>query len=152
MSKYKLIRLTNSNIGALPAQSILPLGSVTRRVNIVGNNCPGLKVGLSSADTLSIYEPGYYKITYNGTFTAAAIGTMSISLVNNGTTVFTVSDEAAAAEDSVDLTLIYVIRVYPNCCGAVPNSPANLQIQLGDTAIGITPTPSSANLIVERVY
>lgn len=152
MSKYKLIQLTNTNIGATIANTVLPLGLVTRKINSALTGCSTFQVSSSSADTLYINEPGYYKITYSATLTAGAAGVMSVSLMNNQTAVYTVSEDATAAEDVVNLTLVYVIRVCPNSCAAPYNCPATIQMQLGDVATGITPTPSSANLIVERVY
>jgi hypothetical protein len=152
MSKYKLIQLTNSSIGALDAQAFIPLGMVTRRVNAPMEPTSVFQVTSTTSDVLYVTEPGYYKITYAGTFTAAAAGTVSVTLVTNQEPVYTVSEEATAAEDVVNVTLVYVIRVCPNCCSSPYNCPVGIQIQLGDTATGVTPDPSTANLIVERVY
>jgi hypothetical protein len=151
MSKYKLIQLTNNNIPALPADSFLPLGSITRRYNVSCDNCNTFEVTSSSSDTLTISEPGYYKVTYSGTMTAAAAGNISVSLISNQNTVYTVSEEATAAEDIVNITLIYVIRVCPNCCSSPLNCPTSIQFKLGDVALGITPSPSISNIVVERV-
>lgn len=151
MSKYKLIQLTNKSIGEIAAEGFLPLGLVTRKINA---NCesPVFQVASSTSDTLYINEPGYYKITYSATLTAGAAGLMSVSLVANQNNIYTVSEDATAAEDIVDLTLVYVIRVCPNSCSAPYNCPTAIQLQLGDVATGVTPNPSSANLVVERVY
>lgn len=151
MSKYKLIQLTNSSIGAIDANTLLPLGIVTRRINSACD-CPTFQVASSNADTVYINEPGYYKVTYSATFTAAAAGNVSVSLLTNQATVYTVTEEATAAEDIVNVTLPYVIRVCPNSCSSPYNCPMAVQFKLGDTALGITPDPSTANLIIERVY
>jgi hypothetical protein len=151
MSKYKLIQLTNSSIGAIDANTLLPLGIVTRRINSACD-CPTFQVASSTADTVYINEPGYYKVTYSATFTAAAAGNVSVSLLTNQATVYTVTEEATAAEDIVNVTLPYVIRVCPNSCSSPYNCPMTVQFKLGDTALGITPDPSTANLIIERVY
>ena len=152
MSKYKLIQLTNTDIGATDAQSFLPLGTITRRINAPTEPTNVFQVATTGANIVYINEPGYYKVTYSATLTAAAAGTIGVSLITNGNTIYTVSEEATAAEDIVDLTLAYVIRVCPNCCGSPYNCPVSIQMQLGDTATGITPNPSTANLIIERVY
>ena len=152
MSKYKLIQLTNNNIGAITAGSLMPLGLTTRRINAPIDTCSAFQVASSNADTLYINEPGYYKVTYSSTITAGAAGTVAITLVSNQEDVYTVSEEATAAEDILNLTLMYVIRVCPNCCSAPYNCPVAVQIKLGDTATGITPNPSTSNLIVERVF
>jgi hypothetical protein len=151
MSKYKLIQLTNNDIPAIAANSFLPLGSVTRRYNASCNDCSTFEVTSSSSDSLIISEPGYYKITYSGTMTAAAAGNISVSLITNQNTVYTVSEEATAAEDIVNITLIYVIRVCPNCCAAPTNCPVSVQFKLGDVALGITPDPSTSNIVLEKV-
>ena len=152
MSKYKVIQLTNNNIGATTAQSFLPLGTITRRINAPVTLTNVFQVASTGADIVYINEPGYYKVTYSATLTAAAAGTVGVSLVANNDTVYTVSEEATAAEDIVNLTLVYIIRVCPNCCSSPFNCPVGIQMQLGDTATGITPDPSTANLIIERVY
>lgn len=152
MSKYKLIQLTNNNIGAIAANTLLPLGNVTRRLNSPDGCCTTFQVTSSTSDTVNLMEPGYYKITYSATLTAGAAGVMSISLLNNGNTVYTVSEDATAAEDIVNLTLPYVIRVCPNCCSSPTNCPVSIQFELGDVATGITPNASTANLIIERIY
>jgi hypothetical protein len=77
---------------------------------------------------------------------------MSISLISNQNTIYTVSEDATAAEDVVNLTLVYVIRVCPNSCSSPYNCPVAVQFKLGDVATGITPTASVANLVVERVH
>jgi hypothetical protein len=151
MSKYKLIQLTNTDIGALAAGSLIPLGLVTRRYNAPNNTCSTFNVTSSSSDTLYITEPGYYKITYSMVASAGAEGVLGVSLLTNQDVVTTVSADATAAEDVVNLTLIYVIRVCPNCCSSPYNCPVAVQIQLGDTATGITPNPSTGNLIVEMI-
>lgn len=152
MSKYKLIQLTNTNIGATTAQSFLPLGTITRRINAPTDPTNVFQVATTGANIVYINEPGYYKVTYSATLTAADAGTVGVSLITNGDNIYTVSEEATAAEDIVDLTLVYVIRVCPNCCSSPYNCPVSIQMQLGDTATGITPNPSTANLIIERIY
>jgi hypothetical protein len=151
MSKYKLIQLTNTNIGALTANTYIPLGLVTRRLNTPCNSCSTFQLANSSSDILYINEPGYYKITYSATLTAGAAGLMSVSLINNQNSIYTVSEEATAAEDIVNITLVYTVRVCPNSCCNPGNCPLGIQFQLGDTATGITPNASTANLIVEKV-
>jgi hypothetical protein len=152
MSKYKLIQLTNTSIGATAANTFLPLGTITRKINAPTDPCSTFIVGSSTSDTVTITEPGYYKITYSATLTAAAAGVIGVSLITNGVAAYSVSEDATAAEDIVNLTLVYVIRICPNCCSTPANCPVNIQVELGDVATGITPNPSTANLIIERIY
>jgi hypothetical protein len=152
MSKYKLIQLTNTNIGAILADNYMPLGLVTRKINSSDTCCPVFQVTSSNSDTVTINEPGFYKITYSATMTAGAAGNISLTLVANQSDVYTVTEEATAAEDIVNLTLVYILRVCPNSCSSPYNCPTTIQIKLGDVATGITPSPSTANLIIERIY
>jgi hypothetical protein len=152
MSKYKLIQLTNNNIDAVAANAMMPLGTVTRRINASASPCTTFEVTSTTSDIVYINEPGYYKVTYSASLTAAAAGTVGMSLVANQNTVYSVSEEATAAEDIVNLTLVYVIRVCPNSCATPYNCPTSIQMKLGDVAISNTPSPSVANLIIERVY
>lgn len=151
MSKYKLIQLTNNNIGATEANEFLPLGIVTRRLNAPVNACSTFQVASSTSDIIYLTEPGYYKVTYSATLTAGAAGSMSVTLVANQNDIYTVSEDATAAEDIINLTLPYVVRVCPNCCSTPANCPMSIQFRLGEIATGITPQPSTTNLIIERV-
>jgi hypothetical protein len=152
MSKYKLIQITNNSIGALDANTFFPLGLVTRRINAPMNCAQPFQITSSLDDTLYINEPGYYKVTFSATLTAGAAGSMSISMLANNNVVYTVAEDVTAAEDIVNLTLPYVIRICPNSCSAPTNCPVAIQFKLGDVATGITPSPSSTNLIVEEVF
>ena len=152
MNRYKLIQLTNTAVPAVDADQLLPLGTVTRRLNATTCNADTFQVASSLADTIYINEPGYYKITYSATLTAAGAGLVGVSLIVNNNAVYTVAEEATAAEDIVNITLPYIIRVCPNSCATPYNCPTSIQLKLGDVAIGTTPSPSSANLIVEKVY
>jgi hypothetical protein len=152
MSKYKLIQLTNTNIGALDANEFVPLGTITRKINAPAGESSAFEVATTGANIVYLNDPGYYKITYTGTLTAAAAGTLGITLVANNNAIITASEEATAAEDVVNITLIYVIRVCPNSCATPFNCPTSIQIQLGDVALGATPASSIGNLVIERVF
>jgi hypothetical protein len=150
MSKYKLIQLTNSNIGELDANTYLPLGQVTRRLNASCNMAAPFNVGSSTSDTLYLTEPGYYEIVYSASIAAAAAGEVSLSLIANNSSVYTATETVAAADDIANLTLAYVTRVCPNCCGSPYNCPVAIQVQLGDIATSAT-VLSTANLIIKKI-
>lgn len=150
MSKYKLIQFTNSNIGAIPANGFIPVGLISRRVNTSACNCNTFSVSSSNADSVYLNEPGSYKVTYVGSFNAAAEGDFSVSLIANGVSVITSQETVTAAEDMVNITLVYVMRVCPNCCSAPANCPMSIQMQLGTGATSAT-DPSVANLIIEKI-
>ena len=150
MSSYRVIQLTNSNIGAVSVTNLLPLGVVTRRVNKA--NCGNGEVSTftlttTGTNTVTINECGNYRITYSLSGVATAAGIMGTTLQVNGVDVYSVNATAAAG-DTVNLTLPYEIRVLPNCASNTNNTPANISIQL--TGIGIT--GGTSNLLVERVY
>ena len=79
MSKYKLIQLTNTSIGAQVANAFLPLGVVTRRINSTCNCDTTFQIANSTADILYINEPGYYKVTYSANLAASAA---AVNVVN----------------------------------------------------------------------
>ena len=150
MSNYKLIQLTNTNIGTLPANSFIPVGLITRRINASVNSNVTFQVASSASDTVYLNEPGSYKVTYVGSFSAGAVGNFAISLLANNTAVMTSQETVAAADDYVNITLTYVVRVCPTCCSAPATCPMSIQLQVGDVATSATEI-STANLIIEKV-
>lgn len=146
-SCYKQIQLTNSAIGDIAVDAYIPYGRVTRRINAPYNCCNTFTVTSSTSDTVTINDTGFYKITYSLTATAAAEGDVTIALVTNGTTIYSVSQYVAAEGDSINLTLPYTIRVCPNCSSTPDNVPVSVQIQ--NTGIAITGV--SSNMIIEKV-
>ena len=147
MTTYKLIQLTNTSIGDVAANAFMPLGNVTRRINAPINCCNTFTVTNSANDTVIANDAGFYKITYSLTASAAAAGEVSVALVTNGTTVTTVSQTIVDETTPVNLTLIYVIRVCPNCEAMPANVPVSIQIENTGSAL----TGTSGNLIIEKI-
>lgn len=139
---YQQIQLTNTDIGAVAVDTALPLGTITRRINAAAPSCTTFQL-TGGADTLTLTDPGFYKVTYSANVVAGAVGDLTLSLVSNGTTLYTVT-ETVAEGDTYNLTLPYTLRVYSNCCTVTP---AEVQIILGGVAI----TGTSGNLIVEKI-
>jgi hypothetical protein len=81
------------------------------------------------------------------TASAAAAGDVSITLVTNGTNVYTVTQNLVDETGNVNLTLPYTIRVCPNCSASPDNIPVSIQIQ----NTGIALTGESSNMIIEKV-
>lgn len=144
---YKQIQLTNTNIGDVAVDQYIPLGRVTRRINAPVNCCNTFTVTSSTNDSVVVNDVGFYKVTYSITASAAAVGEITVNLVTNGTTVYTVSEYLATADETVNLTLPYTIRVCPNCSATPDNVPVTIQLQNAGAAI----TGVSANLIVEKL-
>ena len=147
MTTYKQIQLTNTNIGAVAIDAYMPLGKVTRRINAPQSCCNTFVVTSSTADSVVINDPGFYKITYSLSATAAAAGAVTIGLVSNGTTVYSVTQTIADETTAVNLTLPYTIRVSPNCVSNPDNVPVTVQLQ----NTGIALTGETSNLIIEKV-
>lgn len=146
MTCYKQIQLTNNAFGAIAADAYMPYGRVTRRINAPTNCSNTFTVGSSTADTVTINEPGFYKVTYSVTAIANAEGIVTVELVTNGASVYTVST-TATADATVNLTLPYTIRVLPNSDSAPNNVPVAIQIQ----NTGVALTSGTSNLIIEKI-
>lgn len=146
MSNYKLIQLTNKNIPEVAINGLLPLGSITRRVDCK-SNCPTFTVSTSGADTVTLSSPGYYRIIYSISAVATADTALTLSLLTNGVSAYSVSETPAAAGDTVNLTLTYMARVYPQCDNLANNNPMTVQFQTSGAI-----TSGVGNLIIERVY
>lgn len=143
---YRLLQLTNGNVGAVPAASLIPLGTVTRQVE-QQQSCTETFLETTAVNTtVYVREPGFYKITYNGFLTAGAAGNVVVNLQINGTTVATATVTATAA-GTVPVTISFVTRVFNNCCNS-NNLPISVQFQNNGVAL----TGGTSNLTIERVY
>lgn len=149
MSKYRVLQLTNSDMIAVTANSLVPFGNITRRIQDNDGCCSTFNVTTSNADTVYLNEIGNYDITYSGSFIAAEAGEVSVALIFNGVQLYEVGATASAADDVVNLTLPYQVRVCPNCASSPNNCPASVQIKLTGVAVAVG---SVANLLIERVY
>lgn len=147
MSYYKAIQLTNTNVGAVAVDTLMPLGNLTRRIN--SENCTSYPFATttSNIDTIVINDCGYYKITYNASVVAGAAGVVTFNILLNGNVIYTISETAAAEGDTVNMTGIYEIRVNPNSCCNPSNLPVNVQVELLTTAL----TGGNTNILVELV-
>ena len=146
-STYKQIQVTNPDIGDIAVNGYIPLGRVTRRINAPYNCCNTFTLTSSTSDTVNINDVGFYKITYSLTGMAAAAGDVTVALVTNGSNIYSVSQYVADAAGSVNLTIVYTIRVCPNCSATPENVPVAVQIQ----NTGIALTGVSSNMIIEKV-
>lgn len=146
MKKYKLLQVTNNNIGAVAVNGLIPLGRITRKIDC-DNNCTAFTLSSSNADTVTISEQGYYDIEFSITALATATGLNSISLVVNGVDTYAVGETVATAGDAINLTLPYIVRVFKKCDNVATNNPMTIQFK-ADTAI----TSATANLIIKKVY
>jgi hypothetical protein len=144
---YKQIQLTNKTITAVAVDQFLPLGTITRRINAPYNCCNTFVVSSSTNDTVILNDPGFYKVTYSLTATAAAAGEVTVALVTNGSSVYSVTQTIVDEANAVNLTLVYTIRVSPTCGSSPENVPVAVQLQ----NTGIALTGETANLIIEKI-
>lgn len=140
----KLIQITNTVIGAVAVDALIPLGTITRRYG-VGGNYPTYTTANSNVDTITINDEGYYDITYNASLVAGAAGDLTLTLLTNGTAVYTVT-ETVAAGDTYNMSMPFTVRVYAKQCNAPTNNPMNIQVQLGGVAI----TGGTSNIQIEK--
>ena len=143
---YQFIQLTDTTVGAVATGALLPLGNITRRYGN-GSCCAStFEVSTSGSDTITINDSGYYKVSYTGSLIPAAAGELTLTLTANGVAVTSVSDTVAAAGDVTNISLEYIIRVFPNC-SSINNMPVILQI----VNSGVALTGGNSNLIVEKI-
>lgn len=147
MTNYRLIQVTNSDIGAVAASALVPLGIMTRKV-IESPTCDNTFVLTTSANNaLYVQEAGFYKISYNGYLTVGAAGTITLQLLINGVVMSTATVTVSAAGTYL-VTFVFMTRAFNNCSTNSTNLP--LLIQLNNAGVALTGGVS--NLIVERVY
>lgn len=143
---YRLLQLTNSNLGAVAEDAMIPVGIMTRQVT-QGSKCqPTFAVTTSANNALYINEEGFYKITYTAYVTVAAAGTIEIELQINGTTMQTATVTVAAAGTYL-VSFVFMTRAYCNC----NNGPSNLPVLIQLENTGLALTGGTSNLILERV-
>lgn len=145
MSRFKMLQITNNNIGTIVENSFLPLGTITRRVDC-SNNMSAFTVSSSGTDTITINEAGYYEIEYSISEIATTAGISTVTLVVNGADVYTVGVTATAG-GTVNLTLPYTVRVFNRCDNIATNNPMTIQFRT-DTEIA----SATSNVIVKKVY
>lgn len=133
MSK-SLIYTANTS-GVTPSVgSTVPVGSIIRRKG----DCID-----ASGSAINLREPGYYAVAISATLTAAAVGTVTLNLQQNGVNVpgATASVSITTAGTQVEnVAIVAIIRVL--CCGD-----AALTVSVGGTT---APTISNLAITVTR--
>lgn len=148
MSSYRVLQLTNDNIGAVVANALMPLGDITRRIQENSCGCATFNIASSADDTVYLNEIGNYNIVYSASLIASEAGEIAVTLIANGETIYEVGVTASAVGDVVNLTSPTQVRVCPNCSGIPNRCPLKVQLRLSGVAI----SGGRANLLIERVY
>lgn len=116
-----LIYTANTAGAAVAVGNTVPLGSVVRRYG----QCIS-----ANGSIINLREPGYYDVDISITFTAAAAGDVSFTLLQDGVAVpgATASTTITTAETQIEnVGIEATVRVM--CCGN-----ANLSVLVGGTA------------------
>ena len=143
----KVLQLTNKNILAVAANGYMPLGITTVKYQLDNCNCPQIfTVASSVSDTLVVNKGGTYRLDYSASLMASAIGTVTLNVLVNGVSMYTVSATATAASDLINLTIPLDIYIPCNCNSAPNSVPANVQIQ----NTGVALTGGTSNLIITK--
>lgn len=110
MSCKAAIYTLNNNTQAVAAGGTIGLGSIVRRFG--NNKCCTPTINLSG-NGIVISECGYYKVNVDITNAATAAGAVTVSLLQDGNVVESMTTTAAAAGDSVSVSLSTpVVRVF----------------------------------------
>lgn len=143
----KVLQLTNTNIPAVAANDYMPLGISTVRYPVETPNCqPVFTITSSTSDTIAVNRGGTYRLDYSASLVASAVGVVTLAVLVNGVSKYTVSATAAAAADTVNLTIPLDIYLPCNCNAAPNNIPANIQIQ----NTGVALTSGTSNVIITK--
>lgn len=119
------IYTVNGTTQAVAVDGTINLGNIIRRfgcsVDLLGN-------------AININDAGYYDINVSVTAEPTAIGTVTVSLFDNGVEVpgATASEAVAAANTPTNLSLSSIVRVF---CG---ERSSNLTLVLTGTAANVT--------------
>lgn len=139
VSSCSLLQLTNPNIGAVVANSPVPLGVPTQAT--LCNN--GIYIYTSSQNnTVYITKRGQYRLTYVASITVAEAGNIVFNLVQNGvvTQPLVSTTVTAAAAGTYLVVLDFVVDVQ---CGQVP---PRYQVYTTGAITG-----GNSNLIVDKI-
>lgn len=112
MSCKALLYATNTTTQAVAAGGVIAPGTIQRRA---GNTRCCVPIINLNGNNIVLSEPGYYKVQVDVTDEATAAGAVTVSLVQDGNVIESITGTAAAAGDAVNITLAApVVRVF-NC-------------------------------------
>ena len=142
----KVLQLTNTNIPAVVVDANMPLGITTVKYPLESCGCNELfTIASSNADTVMVNRGGIYRVDYSASVVATDAGIVTLSIIVNGTSRYTVSATSTAA-GTVNLTLPIEIYLPCNCPSTPNNIPAYIQIK----NTGVALTSGTSNLIITK--
>ena len=129
MSCKALLYTTNTTTQTVAAGGVIAPGTIQRRV---GNTRCCTPVITLNGNNIVLTEPGYYSVQVDVTDAVIEAGAVTVSLVQDGNVIESVTGTAAAAGDAVNITLSApIVRVF-NCTAS------NLSIVLTAGAGNVT--------------
>ena len=98
----------------------------------------------AGSTTFTLTKPGYYYITFNGTFTSTDTGVATIELRNGNIAVpgATGSETIATAGDRASISFTTIVKVLPSCSAVNNTAP----ITLVSTGIDISVSTAALNI------
>ena len=126
MSKSALYVVNTSN-QEVQVDGIINPGTIVRRY--------GPNLGLAG-NAIQVSGPGYYELTSSITVAPTAEGEVTVTIYKDGTPLqgATATSTAAAAGDSLNLSIVTMLREFCNCCEGL----SNLTFVLTGTAATVT--------------
>lgn len=106
------IYTVNSSVQTVVDGGAVALGNIVRRLG-----CHAILDG----ETIRLNGEGYYLINVSMTVSPSAVGTITATLLNNGVNVVggVASETVAAVDDSVNLSITGMVKVYCGNTGAL---------------------------------
>ena len=145
---FQVSNLPTAPFGAVATGELVPLGVRTASNNCnCGCNGKAFTLSTTGANTVNLNDPGIYRISGSFSVVATAAGLVTLNLVQNGVVVYTVSETATAAGDTVNLSISpFILRNCPSYVNGFYNR--NSAIQISNTGVALTSGVS--NLLIEH--
>ena len=106
---HNLIYTVNNAGAAVPIGNTVPVGSIIRRYG---------KCLDANGSAINLSDPGYYLVNVSATFSAAAVGNVTLALHQDGVLVAGATGTetiATATTENANISLTAIVRVM--CCG-----------------------------------
>lgn len=127
---HNLIYTVNNAGTAVPIGNTIPVGSIIRRYG---------KCLDATGSAINLSDPGYYLVNVSATFSAAAVGNVTLALQQDGVAVAGATGAetiATATTENANIALNAIVRVM--CCG-------NSRLSI---VVGGTTAPTISNLAI----
>lgn len=139
----KLIQMSNAVSTAVASGVIINLGAVTRK-EVLGD----CNIFTNTDTSININRPGYYLVIVDANIISGADGNLSIQLYDDSNPVATALATVTSVSNSAyNLNLSKIIRVLPNCCSNVTNTPKVISVH----NTGVVGTVSTINISVIKI-